>query len=433
VAVGESRPVCVVGAGVAGLLAARRLLERDLAVEVVERRPGLGGLWRYDPGYGGVYPSAHLISSRHSTELPDFPMPAGYPDYPGHEQALAYLHAFAARYDLTEHITFGRSVRCARPVPAGGWEIEFDDGDRRDYAALVVASGHHWDPRPAPVDPAGFDGTVLHSAGYRGPEVLAGARVLVVGLGNTACDVAVDAVNAGARVTLSVRGGAHVIPKYLLGLPADQASNATPVSGLVARLPDRARAAIEQRLIRRLAGAPEDFGLPRPDHRLYQRQPLVSTLLPYHLGHGDIRVRPPVSALRAGTAHFADGSTEPADVVVWCTGYRVTVPFLDVRAVLGGDEQGRPRLWLNMFNPGRPDVVAVGLVDALGSWPVLDLQARLAAEHLRGVLHPAGGHPVPAPPGTWRPAAAVGPGPDRHWLFQGRWYARHLRQVLRRR
>lgn len=425
----SQRPVCVIGAGVSGLLAARRLLEAGAGVRVIERRAGLGGLWNPDAKYGGAYRSAHLISSKHTTELPGFPMPAGFPDFPGHADVLAYLRALADRHALGGHMTFGREVASAVPIDDdGGWRVRLDDGSEDDYAGLVIATGHHWASAPPPAGDAGFDGTVLHAADYRSPEAFTGRRVVVAGLGNTACDIAVDAVYAGAEVILSVRGGNHVMPKYLFGRPTDRLSKDMPLMRLTHRLPDSVRSVLDERTIRTLGGRPERFGLPRPRHRLYDRQPLVNSMLLYHLGHGDIRVRPPIAELRSSSAVFADGTEDKADIVVWATGYRVSFPFCDVRAHLNGDDRGRPRLWLNMFHPQRRDVVAVGLVDPLASWPALDLQAQLAARHLSAVM--AGTGSVHAAAEVTAPM--LGDGPDREWLFRGHDYTGQLAAVLGR-
>src|SRR5262249_49734195 len=150
---------------------------------------------------------------------------------------------------------------------------------------LIIATGHHWDPVRPSVPTAGFDGLVLHSAEYRTPDLFAGRRVVVVGLGNSACDIAVDAVYAGADVTLSVRGGNHLIPNYLFGRPVDRVGRDGVAAALTGRLPAPVRRAVDGRMIRTFAGPPERFGLPAPRRRLYERQPLVNSLLPYHLGH----------------------------------------------------------------------------------------------------------------------------------------------------
>ena len=312
-----ARPqVAVIGAGAAGLFTARHLLELGIGADVIERRAGLGGLWNPDDRFGGAYRSAHLISSKHTTELPDFPMPAGFPDFPGRGHVLEYLRALAGQHDLASHIGFGQQVASAEPLADRGWRVRLDNGDEREYAALVIATGHHWAPAEPDVSAASFGGTVLHAAAYQTPEMFTGRRVVVAGLGNTAVDIAVDAVYAGADVTLSVRSGSHVVPKYLFGQPTDRLGKDSPAMRVTHRFPPAARAALDQRMIRTLGGRPERFGLPRPQHRLYDRQPLVNSALLYHLGHGDIRVKPPVAALEPSLVRFTDGSTLPADVMV---------------------------------------------------------------------------------------------------------------------
>lgn len=419
-------PVCVMGAGISGLCTARRLLELGLRVEVLERRSGAGGLWNRDERYGGVYRSAHLISSRRCTELADYPMPVGYPDFPGHAQVLDYLRGFAAHYGIERHVKYGKAVRRAEPLDTGGWRVNLENGDSAEYSALVLATGHHWAPAVPDVVVNAFDGITMHSADYNSSAILAGKRVVIVGFGNSAGDVAVDAVSAGATVSLSVRSGNQVLPKYLFGLPIDRVNCDKLIGRLSSRLlPWRLKRALDERLIRALTCAPERFGLPRPQHRLNERQPLISSLLLCHIGHGDIRIRPPIAGLSGSAVRYVDGAEDEADIVIWCTGYQVSLPMIDVAAHLNGDAKGRPRLWLNLLPPKRDDIAVVGMVDTLNSWAGLDLQAQLVARHLRepGVLRN-----VP----ERRRIPDHPPGPDRNWLFQGRGYEAVLRRQLKR-
>jgi hypothetical protein len=137
---------CVIGAGAAGLAAARHLPGASIPFEVVEREGDVGGIWDASLPYSPVYHSAHLISSKPLTQFPDFPMPRDYPDYPGNAEALAYLRAYAGRFGLYDHIRFRQTVERADREAAGGWRVTFSGGGTRTYAALVVAAGVHWVP-----------------------------------------------------------------------------------------------------------------------------------------------------------------------------------------------------------------------------------------------------------------------------------------------
>lgn len=382
---------CIIGAGPAGLAVAERFAAHGVAFDAVEQWTDAGGLWDISSPRSAVCRSTHLVTSRRTTEFPEFPMPADYPDYPGHARVLDYLRDFAKRHDLYPRIEFGRRVTALVPhAGRPGWTVRLDGGEGRDYAGVVVATGHHWDPA-RPELPGTFDGTQLHAVEYDGPDDWAGRTVLVVGLGNSASDVAVDAVHAGARVLLSVRTGNHVVPKYLFGMPSDRVSKDRSSSRLTRRLPRRVRRRLEERTIAMLAGTPEQFGLPAPPHPAGERVPVISTLLPYHLGHGDIAVRPPVAELAGGAVRFADGRQEDVDVVVWCTGYRISVPFLGPDSGVSWEDD-HPELLLNIFPPDRDDLFLAGFVDPLESWSGFRRQGELLARYVRagGLASPAG-------------------------------------------
>src|SRR5512134_3043276 len=137
---------CIIGAGAAGLAAARRLRAASIPFEVVERERDVGGLWDANLPHGPMYRSAHLISSKALTQFADFPMPGDYPDYPGHAQVLTYLRSFARASGLYDSIRFARTVTRAERTESGDWRISFTDGESRVYSALIVAAGIHWIP-----------------------------------------------------------------------------------------------------------------------------------------------------------------------------------------------------------------------------------------------------------------------------------------------
>ncbi|TML32328.1 MAG: monooxygenase, partial [Actinobacteria bacterium] len=292
--------VCVIGAGASGLAAVKNLREQGFAVDCYERETGVGGAWNWRHARSPMYASTHLISSKSGTQYPDFPMPDDWPDYPHHTKVHSYLDRYAEHFGLREHIWFGTEVvrvEAAGEPAQGFWDVTTRVGGTERtsrYAAVVVANGHLWSPKLPRYDgQADYRGQVLHSSAYKDPAQLRGKKVLVVGGGNSGCDIAVDAAQQASRCWHSTRRGYWYAPKYLLGRPTDQVNDLLAVL----RLPLRVRQWVGQRELRRSVGDPARYGLHRPDHKLYESHPIVNSLLLYHVGHGDIE---PVPEL----AHF---------------------------------------------------------------------------------------------------------------------------------
>ncbi|MFC5183809.1 flavin-containing monooxygenase [Actinomadura harenae] len=376
--------VAVVGAGAAGLAAAKALLDDGLDVTVLERGDRPGGLWVQDApgGTSPAYDSLHLNTSKGRTEFADHPMPSLWPDYPSAALIAGYLAEYADRFGVTDRIRFGTTVTAVRRTGAG-WEVDSRDAAAEtvteEFDAVVVANGHNWDPKwPSPAYPGDFDGTQMHAHDYRDPAVFAGRRVLVVGMGNSAMDIAVDAsyVSEGP-VLLSARHGAHIVPKYLFGRPSDA------TGGLLAVLPWRVRQRIAETMLRLAVGTPESYGLPKPSGGLFQNHPTISDTILHRLTHGEVAARPGIERLDGGRVVFTDGAAEDVDVIVWATGYRVTIPFLD-RRWLGDDPEAMP-LYQRVFHLDDPTLAFIGLMQSTGAaLPVVEAQARLVAAHLGG-------------------------------------------------
>ena len=222
-----ARPrVCIIGAGSSGVAAGKALAEHGVSFEIFEKGSGLGGMWRYenDSGQSSAYRSLHIDTSKKSLGYSDFPVPAGMPDYLSHAQMLAYLEAYAEHFDVRQHVHFRTEVARVTPEDQGGFAVTLRDGEARPYEAVLVANGHLWSPRMARF-PGTFRGTVLHSHHYRTATPFEGERVLVIGIGNSAVDIAVDLSRHARRVVLSTRRGAWVMPKYILGVPTDRWSS----------------------------------------------------------------------------------------------------------------------------------------------------------------------------------------------------------------
>ena len=369
----------VIGAGPAGLAAVKSFKQAGLPVEAVERHADLGGQWLYGAASSAVYASTHLISSKKTTAFADFPMPDDWPAYPGHAQVLQYLRDFAAHFDLLPLIRFNTSVQ-ALARDGEGWRARFSDGSVKSYAGVVIANGHLTDPL-LPKIPGSFSGRILHAKDYRTPEIFDNRIVLVVGMGNTGCDIVVDAIHRAKRVLWSVRGGNHFVPKFIAGKPADE-GNHKPKRFI---LPKKLRAILHEPLLRILVGPPERFGLPRPQHRLYDRTPIVNSLVLQHLGQGDVSLRKPVREFRGDKVVFIDGKEDQADLVLFATGYRITFPFLDDLAALNWQvAKQSPQLHLNIFPPADNNLFVAGLLEGAGvGWAGRALQTDLIAAYVK--------------------------------------------------
>jgi hypothetical protein len=262
------------------------------------------------------------------------------------------------------------------PTGSHGWAVTAG-GVRGTYDAVLVANGHHSEPR-LPEFPGTFTGSCFHAHDYLDPAVFTDQRVLVVGVGNSGMDIACDAAAVARSVALSTRHGVHVIPKYIFGRPLDAYSNR--LSGYLPFVVERAANEV---LLRLAVGRPEDRGLPRPDHRLLHAHPTVSASLLDRVGHGDVVMKPTVEYLDGDCVRFADGTVEPVDVLVYATGYRVRLPFLD-RALL--DPAGnRWPLYQRVVHPDLPGLYFIGFVQTLGSGiPLYEYQSLWVGDLLTG-------------------------------------------------
>lgn len=368
-------PVGIVGAGPAGLCAAAALRARGVPFEMLDQGPDVGGIWDIDRPVTPMYESAHFISSRTLSAFPDFPMPAEFPDYPRHDRILEYIRAFADHHDLRRHARFGVSVVRAVRRPAGGWDLELDTGERRTYEALVVATGVNWHPSIPDVE-GHFAGEAYHAFSYRSADAFRGKRVLVVGAGNSGCDIACDAARVADRAWISMRRGYHFVPKYVFGRPSDVFAQSGPP--LPAWLERRVFGFLLRHLV---VGDVTRFGLPRPDHAILESHPIMNTRLLDHLGHGDIEVRADVDELRGNSVRFADGREEEVDVIVWATGYLRHHPFLSEVELDRRD--GELDLYLELAHRRFDDLFFMGQFETDGAaYPLFGLQARLVAAAL---------------------------------------------------
>jgi dimethylaniline monooxygenase (N-oxide forming) len=382
--------VAVIGAGSSGLAVVKALREHEVAVDCFEQGSDVGGLWRYenDNGLSGAYASLRTNASRLRMQFPSFPMPGSFGDFPHHSEMAAYLDAYAEAFELHELIRFGTTVERVEPAADGTWTITLDDGSRRRYRAVVVATGVFWSPK-LPTYPGSFDGEVSHAHEYRVPDRFAGRRVLVVGAGPSAAEIAVEVSAVAQRTFMSVRRGAHVIPRWLGDRPFD-ARDVEPLN----RLPWRLLNLLYRRRVTQEIGPPP-ASWPLPAHRFLEGIPIISSDLLPAVQRGDVRVKPAVERLIGHRVRFVDGLEERVDRIIYATGYRISLPFL-ASSVLAANGREFP-LYRRIAAPEVSGLYFAGFVDTPGGLlPVVEAQGEWIAAVLTGWLR------LPRPAQMWR-------------------------------
>ncbi len=375
--------IALIGAGPSGLAGARNLQKLGIPFQGFEAWSDVGGLWNIRNPRSTVYESAHLISSKRTTEFSEFPMPDDVADYPSHRELSRYFSDFADHFDLRRHFRFNTPVLRVEPVndtPESPWRVTVrrPDGtpETAIYKGVVIANGTLAEPN-MPRFEGQFAGELLHTASYKHAEQFKGKRVLIVGAGNSGCDIAVDAVHYAASVDISVRRGYYFVPKYIFGKPADTLGGKKP-------LPPWLKQRIDSVVLKWFTGDPTRFGFPKPEYKMYESHPVVNSLILHHLGHGDIRVRPDIARFDGHTVHFRDGTQADYDLVMAATGYTLHYPFID-RAHLNWQGMA-PQLYLNIFSPRWQRLAVLGMIEASGiGWQGRYEQAELVARFLKGL------------------------------------------------
>jgi dimethylaniline monooxygenase (N-oxide forming) len=379
---------CIIGAGSSGIAAAKALLDRGIPFDCLEKSDEVGGNWVFGNrnGMSAAYRDLFINVSRERMSYADYPMPSAYPDFPHHTHIKEYFDNYVEHFALRKHIAFETSVEHVTRREDGVWQVELRSsvgevvgGETREYDALLVANGHHWDARwPEPAFPGAdaFQGTQLHAHSYVENSIFAGKDVVVLGMGNSAMDIAVESSYVAANTYLAARKGAWIIPKYVFGKPVDQLPN-NP------RIPFAIRQRMIHQTIKTLTGPPELYGLPKPDHKFGEAHPTVSGRILDRIAHGTIAPKPNIASLHGDRVRFTDGSEVHADVVVYCTGYKITFPFFDEDFLAAPDNH--IELFRRVFHPDIPGLYFIGLLQPLGAiMPLAEAQSAWVGDHLRG-------------------------------------------------
>lgn len=369
-------PYAIIGAGPSGLAAARNLDRFNIDYQGFELNSSVGGLWDINGQRSTVYESAHLISSKSTTEFTEFPMSDSTADYPSHRELLDYFNAYADHFGIRERFQFNTEVI---KVEQRGevWSVTTrtttGQTQTSDFSGVLIANGTLSEPN-VPDFPGTFSGETIHTSAYKSARIFADKRVLIIGAGNSGCDIAVDAVHHAKSIDMSVRRGYYFVPKYVFGRPADTLNQGRP-------LPPRIKQFIDSKLLKLFTGDPVKFGFPKPDYKMYEVHPIVNSLVLHHLGHGDLNIKSDVKNFDGARVNFVDGTSGEYDMVVLATGYKLHYPFIDRKHLNWKGEA--PELFLNIFSPVAPNIFVLGMIEASGiGWQGRADQSELVARYL---------------------------------------------------
>lgn len=304
----------IIGAGPVGLAVAKSFKEARIPYHQVDADNDVGGNW-----YHGTYKSAHILSARKVMEYPDFKMPEDYPDFPSSGQMLEYYRSYASHFNLTEAIQFNTKVICVNPINDNLWEVTFSDLTVKTYKGVVVCNGHHWS-KNYPEYEGNFTGDYFHSKDYKTPEQLKDKRVLVIGAGNSAFDIASESARVSSKNFLSVRRGIWIFPKTFMGKPL-ASLNVPPI-------PDWVRERLIKMMLKLTIGSHKEYGLPKPESKVFDRHPTVNTETLMHVKHGRTIIKGAVKRFMGKQVEFEDGTIEQVDTIVYATGFKTDFPFL---------------------------------------------------------------------------------------------------------
>ncbi|QDA58980.1 flavin-containing monooxygenase [Hymenobacter jejuensis] len=313
----ETTRTLIIGASVAGLAAAACLQQLGLDYLILEKEACAAAPWRRH------YERLHLHTDKGLSQLPYKPFHRAVPRYPSREQVVAYLEAYRQQFSIEPR--FHTEVKSLRRE-GDGWIAQTTQGTFRT-AYVIMATGAYGTPKTLNVKGLNtFPGKIIHSAAYQTGRDFQGQRVLVIGFGNSAGDIAVDLHEHGAMPAMAVRAPVNVIPRDLLGIPILR------VSILLSKLPARVADALAAPLLRFLVGDITKLGLQkRPDGPFAQIQlegkiPLLDCGTLHHIRQGNIAIYPGLDYFEGAIAHFSDGQQAPFDAVVAAVGYEPSAP-----------------------------------------------------------------------------------------------------------
>lgn len=375
----------VIGAGPCGVAMIRCLAKMDIPFQAFEYHSEVGGIWNTENPLSTVYDSAHLISSKGMTQYDEFPFENKVADFPHNKILKNYFIGFAEHFNLKKFIRFNSAITKVDRNDDGTWTIDYKDVKTNEtysekYKGVLLATGlfnkgNENTPKWPGVET--FSGELVHAANYRSNDLFANKRVLIVGCGNSAADIAIDAVHRAKTVDMSVRRGYYFVPKYIFGKPMD-----TVNSSFKKFIPSGIKKNIDKRILKWFAGDPQRFGFPKPDYDLFESHPVINSYLLQHIGHGDIDIVTDIVKIDGSTVYFKDGSSNDYDMILTATGYHIKFKYIDHELL--NWKGACPKLHMNVFHPKFDNLFVLGMIEATGiGWQGRYDQAEMVAKYIK--------------------------------------------------
>ncbi|KAF7637110.1 Dimethylaniline monooxygenase [N-oxide-forming] [Meloidogyne graminicola] len=379
--------VCVIGAGVSGLPSIKACLEQNFQVDCYEKTSNIGGLWNYrpnEPGVGAnVMASTVVNTSKEMMSYSDFPPPPEWPNFMHHSYVQKYLEMYAEHFDLIKYIHFNTEVLEVKKDYLNNtqWSVKLSNGKTKLYSFVFICTGHHCEPCIPTFNGLNiFKGKVLHSKHYHDYRGFENKNVMLVGIGNSALDVAVELAGIAKNVIISTRRGTWLFNRIAQrGLPYDVVYQSRFYDWLMRKLPwsianDFHEWRMQQKTDHDL------YGL-RPEHRFFQQHPAVNDALTNLLASGRVKITDDIDYIEEYSVHTKDGRYYSIDVIILCTGYTFGFPFLNPKELIPV-KKNIVELYRFILPPSSSayGLAIIGLVQPIGSVsPIAEMQARWVA------------------------------------------------------
>ena len=369
-----NKRICVIGAGPSGITAIKNIAEAGFNVKAFDINNDVGGNWIYNENesHSSVFETTHIISSKSLSQFEDFHFSNNVADYPSHDELRQYFQSYAKNFGLYKHIQFNTLVKKCERQEDNNWEVTTICKNKESvevFSDLVVCNGHHWKPN-IPKYSGNFNGSFIHSHNYKKAFPFTNKNVLVIGGGNSACDVAVETSRVSNKTFLSWRRGYRIIPKFFMGKPSDV------FASYMSFLPISIRNKLAGFLAYITNGSNSNYGLLKPKHKFGETHPTINSELLYKIRHGKIFPKNDIDFFKGDYVHFKDGSNEKIDVIIACTGFILSHPFFKKTFI--NYTKGPVPLYLKMFHPDYDNLFFIGMFQPLGCiWPGSEQQSKL--------------------------------------------------------